>query len=71
MNLFKDGTISSSSSSKIEEFSKKYCVDAKLVTDYLKHLEDLKTVSLIQENEREKNASLKAIKNTKTMTGHP
>lgn len=63
--LFKDGDITSNNGAKVEEFSQKYCVDAKPVIEYLKHLEDLQTSSLIRENERKKKRCIESNKRYK------
>lgn len=53
--LFKAGTISSNNVEKLKEVSSRVCVEEKYVASYVKHLEELKTVSAIRENERRKN----------------
>ncbi|CAB4017603.1 Transient receptor potential cation channel subfamily A member 1, partial [Paramuricea clavata] len=52
--LYKAGTISSDNVEQLKEVSSRYCVEEKDVASYVKHLEELKMMSAIRENERRK-----------------
>ncbi|CAB4035625.1 Transient receptor potential cation channel subfamily A member 1 [Paramuricea clavata] len=52
--LYKAGTISSDNVEQLKDVSSRYCVEEKDVASYVKHLEGLKMMSAIRENERRK-----------------
>ncbi|CAB4007502.1 Transient receptor potential cation channel subfamily A member 1 [Paramuricea clavata] len=52
--IYKAGTISSDNVEQLKEVSSRYCVEEKDVASYVKHLEELKMMSAIRENERRK-----------------
>jgi hypothetical protein len=61
--LFKNKEISSKQHDKIQEFSTKYAVDAETLSQYVKHMEELKMTSNIKASERAKSrAELKGKK---------